>query len=56
MTHNPESPGNPERFNIKGNHYRLIVAIAYEFGAAYIKFIGTHEQYDVIDANTVSQE
>lgn len=43
-------------FNIKGNDYRLIVAVAYEFGAAYIKFIGTHQQYDDIDAYTVSQE
>ena len=43
-------------FNVKGNDYRLIVAVAYEFGAVYIKFIGTHQQYDDIDANTVSQE
>lgn len=43
-------------FNIKGNHYRLIVAIAYRFGAVYIKFIGTHAQYDTVDAETVEQE
>lgn len=40
-------------FNIKGNDYRLVVAVAYQFGAVYIKFVGTHEQYDAIDADTV---
>lgn len=39
-------------FNIKGNDYRLIVAVAYRFQAVYIKFIGTHAQYDRIDAAT----
>lgn len=43
-------------FNIKGNDYRLIVAMAYRFGALYIKFIGTHAEYDAIDAETVEQE
>lgn len=43
-------------FNIKGNDYRLIVAIAYRFGAVYIKFIGTHREYDAVDANTVEME
>lgn len=40
-------------FNIKGNSYRLIVAVAYRFQAIYIKFIGTHAEYDKIDAATV---
>lgn len=40
-------------FNIKGNDYRLIVAVAYRFQAIYIKFIGTHAEYDRIDAATV---
>lgn len=40
-------------FNIKGNHYRLIVAVAYRFQAVYIKFVGTHAEYDRIDATTV---
>ena len=40
-------------FNIKGNDYRLVVAVAYQFSALYIKFVGTHAQYDAIDATTV---
>ena len=43
-------------FNIKGNSYRLMVAVAYQFGAGYIKFIGTHKQYDLIDAETIELE
>ncbi|MBL4630539.1 MAG: type II toxin-antitoxin system HigB family toxin [Paraglaciecola sp.] len=39
-------------FNIHGNKYRLIVALKYEFGTGYIRFIGTHKQYDAIDAKT----
>ena len=37
----------------QGNDYRLIVAIAYKVGLVYIKFIGTHAQYDAVDAETV---
>ena len=40
-------------FNIKGNDYRLIVAIAYRLGVVYIKFVGTHKQYDIINAATI---
>lgn len=40
-------------FNIKGNDYRLIVAVAYKLGIVYIKFVGTHKQYDAVDAETV---
>lgn len=43
-------------FNIKGNDYRLVAAVAYRFGAIYIKFVGTHKQYDAIDADTVEME
>lgn len=40
-------------FNIHGNSYRLIVAINYPAGIAYIKFIGTHQEYDKVNAATV---
>jgi mRNA interferase HigB len=40
-------------FNIKGNQYRLIVAVAYNTGVVFVKFIGPHAQYDAIDAETV---
>lgn len=42
-------------FNIKGNDYRLIVAVAWRFQAIYIKFVGTHAEYDAIDAATVEE-
>ncbi len=40
-------------FNIKGNTYRLVVAIDYEFQVIFIRFIGTHAQYDKINAKTI---
>ena len=40
-------------FNICGNKYRLVVAVKYEFKIFYIRFIGTHSQYDHIDAQEV---
>jgi len=40
-------------FNIKGNTYRLVVAVRYEFHIVYIRFIGTHSQYDSIDARII---
>lgn len=43
-------------FNIKGNDYRLVVSVAYHFQAVYVKFIGTHKEYDDIDAETVEME
>ena len=43
-------------FNIKGNSYRLIVAVAYQLGIVFVKFIGTHAQYDAVNAETVEME
>lgn len=40
-------------FNIGGNKYRIVVDIDYLRQAAWVKFIGTHEQYDQIDAETI---
>ena len=40
-------------FNVKGNKYRLVVAIKYEFKIIFIRFIGTHEEYDKIDAKNI---
>ena len=40
-------------FNIAGNKYRLVVWINYAYQVIYIRFIGTHAQYDKIDAQTV---
>jgi mRNA interferase HigB len=40
-------------FNIKGNAYRLIVAVDFEKAIVWIKWIGTHKHYDQIDAREV---
>jgi mRNA interferase HigB len=40
-------------FNVKGNTYRLVVAVNYEFQIVYIRFIGTHAEYDNIKAEEV---
>jgi mRNA interferase HigB len=40
-------------FNISGNKYRIVVWINYPYRVVYIRFIGTHAQYDTIDAQTV---
>ena len=46
-------PGNRIVFNIKGNSYRLIVKIHYHTGIVFIRFIGTHSEYDRINAATI---
>jgi len=40
-------------FNIKGNSYRLVVKFNYDRQWAFIRFVGTHTDYDKIDANTI---
>jgi len=40
-------------FNIKGNRYRLIVKINYDYQMMWIRFIGTHAEYDKINANEI---
>ncbi|MBF0185383.1 MAG: type II toxin-antitoxin system HigB family toxin [Magnetococcales bacterium] len=45
--------GNRVVFNIMGNKYRLVVKINYPCGVVYIRFIGTHDQYDQINAESI---
>src|SRR5713101_4892310 len=40
-------------FNIKGNHYRLVVKINYRYRVVYVRFINTHAEYDKIDVEEV---
>ena len=40
-------------FNIKGNDYRLVTAINYDFKIVYIRFIGSHKEYDKINVEEI---
>lgn len=46
-------PGDRAVFNICGNKHRLVVKFNYSGGVGFIKFIGTHKEYDRIDAETI---
>ncbi|MCU0486309.1 MAG: type II toxin-antitoxin system HigB family toxin [Anaerolineales bacterium] len=46
-------PGNQVVFNIKGNDYRLVVVIEYRYGKVIIRFVGTHAEYDRVDATSI---
>ena len=40
-------------FNIKGNHYRIVVAVKFTPKIVYIRFVGTHDEYIKIDVSTI---
>jgi mRNA interferase HigB len=46
-------PNNRVVFNVKGNDFRLVVAVRYTTGVMFIRFVGTHAEYDQIDASTI---
>ncbi len=43
-------PGGRVVFNLGGNKYRLIAAVRYDIGLVFIRFVGTHAEYDRVDA------
>ena len=47
------APENRIVFNIKGNDYRLVTAVHYNRNMMFIRFIGTHREYDKIDATEI---
>jgi len=46
-------PNNRVVFDIKGNRYRLVVRINYRSGTVFIRFFGTHDEYNKIDATMI---
>jgi mRNA-degrading endonuclease HigB of HigAB toxin-antitoxin module len=52
-----DSVGNQRYvFNIKGNRYRLVVAIKFAIQFVYIRFVGTHAEYDKIDCSIIKKQ
>ncbi|PTM60488.1 type II toxin-antitoxin system HigB family toxin [Phreatobacter oligotrophus] len=47
--------GDRVRFEVSGGDFRLVVAFRFDLQIAFVKFIGSHAEYDRIDALTVSQ-
>jgi mRNA interferase HigB len=47
--------GERVRFEVAGGNHRMIVAFRFDLGIAFVKFVGTHKEYDRVDALTVSQ-
>ena len=45
--------GNRVVFNVKGNTYRLVVKIKYAYRVVYVRFVGTHAEYDAVNAKEV---
>ncbi len=45
--------GNRVVFNVAGNQYRLVVKINYPYRVVYVRFIGTHTEYDAIDVTSI---
>jgi mRNA interferase HigB len=45
--------GNRVVFNMAGNQYRLVVKINYPYRVVYIRFIGTHAEYDAVDVTSI---
>ena len=46
-------PNNRVVFNIKGNDFRLVVTVRYTQGLMFVRFVGSHAEYDRIDAATI---
>lgn len=46
-------PNNRVVFNIKGNDFRLVVAVRYTQGLMFVRFVGSHAEYERIDASTI---